>query len=99
MVSALRKPVRVSLLLLAAVLAPFVLLTAYIVARQGHAFHSHFLHRASEFIMILSGVPFIAALPIQRWTRATIAIAFVIVLFFTIDGFGFLISCAFGWCV
>ena len=90
---------QVSLLLLAAVAAPFVLLTAYILARQGHAFHSYFLHRASEFIMVLSGVPFIAALPIQRWTRVAIAIAFVVVLLFTIDGFGFLISCAFGWCI
>jgi hypothetical protein len=97
MMSAVAKPLRLSLLLASAALAPFVLTAIYVIAMHGRALSPNALHQAVLGIIILSPIPFIAALPLGRSARGVLGIVLVIALFFTAGDIGFWFCVQFGW--
>jgi hypothetical protein len=94
MVSALSKPLRISLLLALAVIISFALTTLYVSIMHGRAVHSHVIHRMLEVLIACSCIPFVYLLPVDAVVRTVIAVALAFFLYFATDGYVFWLACA-----
>ncbi|MEY2557450.1 MAG: hypothetical protein QOE34_875 [Verrucomicrobiota bacterium] len=94
MVNALSKSTKICLLLSAAIIVPFALVTLYVSIMRGDAVPNHLVHRGLEVLIASFCLPFIYLLPFGMLARAAMAVVFVPMLFVVTDGYGFWLACA-----
>src|SRR5437016_14315508 len=93
MVSVPHRSSRAAVLLVLAVLAPFVFTTLYLAITQGRAVHSRVIHEILLVLIACSCLPFVYWLPFISLIRVVLAVVLALVLYVFADGYGIGAAC------